>query len=290
MAIVEFHALNISAHPHPTGIYHELFQRVSGKRLKYHGEKIAALSKPTESRDGFFRGFVFTWTEVDKEQPILDTLLMDEPTEETLSKINIPDNLGFNWQVFNYVFREADHILVFESRNDEGRTFAASSAERFFKRLFDENIIKSIQFTLPRPSNVEVDLVVEASSLEKVFSLPNLYELDIAIALPNADDNTEEADEIIKHLEKIKAGRQIISYRAAKPDEGLKADERVQAEGEAALRHGYVQGKGRRAGKQVSTSTKEYPRKETAYVDPAASTVDTAIQVALRFVARVRGN
>lgn len=289
MSLLEFHALNISAHPHPKGIYRELFERVASKRVGYFGEKKAAISKPSQKADGIFWGYIFSWTEIDVNQRVLDTLLMKEPDEEKKAKINIPDNIGFHWQIFHYVFREADHILIFESKNDEGRTLAPANAEKIFRHLFSHETLAPLSFTLGKPNDVEVDLVVEASALEKVFQIQELRKLEIMISVPNGDDNTEDANDLIKHLEKVKASRQFTVYTAASGEGGIQPDERIRAQGEAALRHGYTKGEGRNGDRKVSVSTRSYPQREVAYVEPERSAVDAAIEVARGWITRFRG-
>ncbi|HJE22919.1 MAG TPA: DUF4747 family protein [Methylorubrum populi] len=288
MATLEFHALNISAHPHPNGIYRELFDRVAGRRFKYFGEKIAAVSKPSQSRDGVFWGYIFTWTEIDANQKVIDTLLMQEPDEEQKSKINIPENIGFHWQIFHYAFREKDHILVFESRNSEGRTFAPSNSERLFRSLFSEETLRDISFTLTKPNYVEVDLIIEINSIDKIYSIQNLRRLEILISVPNGDDSTEDADELIERLEKVKAKRQLTIYTAANSDEGIKPDEQMKAQSEAALRHGYTRGEGRNGEEKISISTKSYPQRQIANLDSEATAIDTAISVARRWTTLFR--
>ncbi|TXN03867.1 DUF4747 family protein [Methylobacterium sp. WL122] len=285
MAILEYHALNVSAHPHVKGIYRELFERVAGRPINYFGEKTAAITKPSASSNGVFWGSIYSWTEIDPNERIIDTLLMQEPDEEQKAKISIPANTGFHWQRFNYVFREKDHILVFESRNDEGRTLAPSSAERLFRALFDEKTLGALRFELTKPAYVEVDLLVDSSALEKIYAIKNLRKLEILVSVPNSDDNTEDADAIIERLEKIRASRQLTVYTASSAHKGLKADDQIKAQGEASLRHGYSRGEGRDGEEKISISTKQYPQKQTARIDSQSTTVDTAIGVARDWLA-----
>lgn len=283
MAVIAFSGLNISAIPHPEGIYRELFERVAGKRVNFFGDKLAAISKPSIVRDGLFWGLIFTWTEIDKRQRFIDTILLETPTEEKLSEIRIPENIGFNSQVFYYVFRIADHTLVFETKNADGKTLSSLNSEKLFRKLFNRQTLDSLQFELSRPDYVEVDLIVEAAALDNIFSMENIVSLEILVSVPNSDDNTKEADDIIDHLKKMKARSQTTKYRAANQKEGIEPDDKLWAEGRAALRHGYVRGEGRDGGQKVSRSSKEYPKRVAAYVDKDSSTLDTALQVCKGF-------
>jgi hypothetical protein len=289
MARLEFHALNISAHPHPVGIYHELFSRVAAARVNYFGEKVAAISKPTEPKGGIFWGYIYTWNEIDHSQPYIDTVLLEAPNEEQLSSINIPENIGFNSQRFYYIFRESDHTLVFESKNEDGRTFAPANAEKVFRFLFGQEILGKISFQLRKPDYVEVDLIIDEEILDKIYSIDYISSIDMLISIPNDDDNEEDTENLIEHLKKIKARSQFLSYKADKSGDGIVPDERLKAEAEAALVHGYVKGNGRdEDGKAVSLSTKSYPRKVSAFVDIESLSFDTALQVAREFISRTR--
>ncbi|WP_407522033.1 DUF4747 family protein [Methylobacterium oryzisoli] len=287
MATVEFHALNISATPHPRGAYRKLFEGLAGKRVKYYGEKIAAFSKPSDTKDGVFWGYIFSWTEIDKNQPVIDTILLQKPDEEKLADIIIPENIGFNWQSFIYVFVEERHLLVFESRNAESRTLAPSNAEKIFRTIFQTNSIVYVLIDGYPLYHVEVDLVVEKNTLDKIFSIPRISQLEIQIGRPNPDDNSIDADRIIERLERINARAEIIRYRVSDSKEGLKPDETMREQGAAALRHGFVEAKGENEGGQIILSSKQYPKSHKAYADPHSTTIDTAIQIAKRIFARL---
>lgn len=286
MPTVEFNALNISAKPHPPGVYRRLFEAFANKRVKYYGEKIAAFSKPSESIDGIFYGVLITWTEIDRNQSVIDTVLLKKPEPGVLSQIKIPDNLGFNAQLFYYAFREADHILVIETRNPENARLSSSSVERIFRSIFDKEHLSNEALGQPRPEIVEVDLVVQKDAVDKIFSIKHLHTIQISVATPNQDDNTEDADAIIERLRKIGAGREIITYRAEDTKVGLKPDDAMKRQGEAALRHGYVQGEGDDGEKKVSLNSKSYPKTERRYIGPDESTVDAIIRVARQFFQR----
>lgn len=280
MPTVEFSALNISAKPHPLGVYRRLFEAFANKRVKYYGEKIAAFSKPSETKDGVFYGVLITWTEIDKNQSVIDTVLLKKPEPGIISQIKIPDNLGFNAQIFYYAFREEDHILVVETRNPENSRLSSSSVERIFRSIFDKEKLASAALGSPPPETIEVDLVVQKDAVDRIFSIKNLHTIQISVATPNQDDNTAEADAIIERLRQIGAGRETITYRAEDAKTGLKPDEAMKRQGQAALRHGYVQGEGDDGRQKVTLNSKSYPKIESKYIGPNDSTVDTILRVA----------
>lgn len=279
MPTVEFHALNISALPHPPGIYKQLFTRFSGSRVQYYGEKFATFSAPSETKDGVFYGRIITWTQIDKRQPMIDTVLLEAPNPETIATVNIPDQIGFNAQVFYYAFRESDHILVFESRNADNFRLGAKNAERLFRQIFSKEKIAAMQFDDVSPMHVEVDLFVDHRELERILRLENIQYIQVDIALPNKDDDTASAEEIIERMQSIKAERMTISYRAISPDQSIKADLRLENEGQAALRHGKVEGFAYEKGRRVEFNSKDSPKKESAFIDSMSSAIDTILQI-----------
>ncbi len=280
MPTVEFHALHISAHPHPPGIYRKIFEKFANKRVKYYGDKVAAFSKPSDTKNGIFYGVIFTWTEIDQRQPMVDTVLLDKPDPEKLLQVKIPNDIGFNAQVFYYAFREHDHVLVFESRNAENARLGPSSAERLFRGIFNQRSLSRMLFDGVRLSHIEVDLFIKNNAVEEIFSIKNLTSVIIEIAVPNDDDETKGADEIIERIKKIRARRQTTTYKSVSVRDGLKPDQEMMIEGKAALRHGYVQGDGNDGTRKISLNSKDYPQVESALLDPMYSVVDTILQIA----------
>ena len=282
MVRLEYGLLNISAHPHPAGVYRELFERTAGRAIKYFGERKAAISAPSKRDDGIFDGNIYTWTHIDKEAQLLDTLRWSEADELQKKTLHsIPDHIGINARVFRYAFRESDHILVYEGRNDRAERLSSGSAERIFRLMFDMDQLGNLKFALEKPKSVEVHFVPEDASLEKVLAVPRLRRLEFYIALPNADDSADDADSIIAELKRQKIGSQITTIRADSQAEGIEPDKRLKAQTEAATASGYVNGEGRdEEGNKVFRSTREYPRIIKAVVEQATSTIGKLISVA----------
>lgn len=280
MPTVEFHALNVSAKPHPQGIYYSLFDTFANKRVNYYGDKIAAISKPSEPKNGVFYGFLITWTEIDKRAPMIDTVLLEKPNADKLRELRIPDNLGFNAQIFYYAFRIIDHILVIETRNSDNVRLSPGSAEKIFRLLFSEKNVADAKLPDPRPNVVEVDLFLQSDAVDRIFAIKNLHYVEIVVATPNDDDNTEDADEIIDRLKKIGARRETVRYHSEDPKVGLKPDDIMKTQGAAATRHGHVHGVGDDGRKRVSLTSKAYPKAERQYISPDSQTSDTIVNVA----------
>lgn len=280
MPTVEFHALNISAKPHPPGIYRALFERFANKRVNYYGDKVAALSKPSDTKDGIFYGLLITWTEIDKRAPMIDTVLLEKPDPSKLSELKIPDNLGFNAQIFYYAFRESDHTLVLKTRNMDNIKIGPASVERIFRLIFADKDIAEAKLPEPRPQIVEVDLFLQNDAVDRIFAIKNLHYVEIVVSTPNDDDNTEEADAIIDRLRKIGASKETVRYHSEDPKVGMRPDDVMKTQGAAAMRHGYVHGVGDDGRKRVSLNSKAYPKSERQYIEQDATVADTLIHVA----------
>lgn len=287
MATLEYHALNISALPHPKGVYRDLFTKVSGRRVRYFGDKIATISKPSSSKDEMFWGYIITWTEIDKTQPKIDTVLLKEPSVDDLAKINIPENIGFNSQIFHYVFREFDHALIFESINSDGRTLAPANVEKIFRKLFDTNALNRMRGFEAKFDTVRVDLMVDRRGLDAVYAIRNLQKIEIMVGVPNSDDNTSDTENLISHLKSVKAKTMLTTYKASNSKQGIRVDDTIRAKSDAALVHGYVKGEGRDGIRKVSVVTKDFPSRTTAVIDAESSAIDTAWQIARAFVSRI---
>jgi hypothetical protein len=286
MPNIIFNALNISAHPHPAGVYRELFEKFSGKRVKYFGDKLATFSKPSEIERGIFRGYIITWTEIDQTQPMIDTALLETPAEEKMLKLFIPNDIGFNAQIFHYAFRISDHVLVFESRNYTGSTLSAHNAEKIFRKIFSEDDLKRIEILETNLERVEVDVFVEADAIERIFAISHLSSIEIQIILPNADDNTADTESLLHRLKAVKAGRQKIIYKEASSKVGLKPDKEMRLEGQAAIQHGYVKGTGGQGDQRITLNSKDYPKAERANVNNQGSVIGVLTDLARNYFKR----
>lgn len=274
--VLEYCMLNVAASPHPEGVYFRIFERAAGKQVNYWGDSLATISRPERVREGFFRGRIVAWTPIDKDSPAVLTDVLQEVDFNDLN-IEIPDNVGFNGRAFLYVFRESDHTLFVEMKNDLGKRLAPQPARKIFTRLFED--------ASPDQPLVEVTVIPEEDALRRILAIPKLKRLRIHLVRPNADD--ADVSRIMGRLEAQKAKAQDTILIAAPGTDGIEPDSETRTEAEVAEFNGFVEGSGQEDdGTGVKLSTREYPRIIRRVVSRFGSSFAEAMAVASETMAR----
>jgi hypothetical protein len=254
---IEVAALNIVASPHPPKIYLQLLQRVAGKEIALWGSDRAKITEPRaiEGRDNYFFGEILIWAHIDTESPWLNTDTDKEATDEEMETVveALPENLEPNFRPFTYILNQSEHIVLFEARNEARQRLSPHRAKRMFDRLFEDSP--------PDFPEVDVTVIPEEETLEKIFAIKRLRKLEIFIKRPNPDDLGEDYRRIMDGLEEEGARSQKIEKvkAAKKPTLTPNADTKRLAE--IASTNGYVSGEGKdESGTSVFESTEEHPK------------------------------
>lgn len=270
-------AINISADPHPPGIYRRLFDENADRGVNIWGSDWAKITIPIDretARPSFY-GRVLVWTEIDKDGKWLDQKTDKEATSTEKQKIQIPDNLDPNFRSFNFVFLEDRHLLILEYRNELGEHFGPKRAERFFARLLNR------QDEDPDAPEVTVTVVPSSEALEKIYAIPRLRWLEIFVQRPNPDDLTPDANRILDRLIAQGAKNQTVQLEKKARVPTLKPDEDTRKLAEIAATNGHVAGSGKTAdGKPIYESTQDHPK--TVNVEVEGPTSISAFYSALR--------
>ncbi|UWP91614.1 DUF4747 family protein [Aliiroseovarius crassostreae] len=252
--VAKFGVLNIVAHPHPAGTYRELFE-VAGKDIRgvrFWGDRFATLSPISPTRNGVFVGKLATWTEIEPQSNLIEKASLNQQLLAE-SDVNLPEGIGFNSRVFSFAFREQDHKLFVELKNDEGNSISIGRA-----RLAIKNVLKACQ-----PKDIEeldVHLTTQANAVEHVLAIPQLRKLEILLDLPNPDVLSDRKRKILDQIEGIKAKRVKTEITKAAGEDRIELDPEYTAMAELAKDNGYVFGKGRNEfGDPVELNTKNYP-------------------------------
>lgn len=275
---VEFAILNIAANPHPKGVYEKILTKAALYPVNYWGSHYATVSKPIAGKDGFFRGRIVCWVEIDKNEPAVFKDKLEEVDFNDLN-LDIPNNVGFNSRVFLYVFRESDHVLFFETLNDTGKRLSP----RYAKKILE--LLTSPQVQGPESPLVEVTAIPEDDSLRRILSISKLTRLHIHLVRPNADDL--DVARVLERLEKQGARSEDKVLVAAPGDGGITPDDETKTEAEVAVFNGYVQGAGYDdEGTRIDLSTKEYPRTIRKKVGEFGSSFAEIMSVAVETVLR----
>jgi hypothetical protein len=219
--IIEVGALNITASPHPPGIYQQILSAVADKEVPVWGSDRAKITQPGpfEDHEDWLYGQILVWAEIDINGKWLNKAKNKEATPEEKKEVieALPEDLEPNFRSFNFIFLEKKHRLVLEYRNELGQHFGPKRAEKFFQRLFDTK--------LPRGSPaVEVTVIPEDDTLDKIYAIPRLRKLEIFLKRPNPDDNAEAAARILGRLERQGARSQKLELNKAATIKTLKPD------------------------------------------------------------------
>lgn len=269
---LEYCMLNVAASPHPEGIYWTIFDDAALSHVRFWGDLHATISKPIRLEDGFFRGRIAIWTEIDTSEPAIKTDVLEEVDVRDLD-LSLPSNVGFNGRIFTFVFREEDHIAFVETKNDIGKNLSPSRAAKILQLLFSPEVLG-----VDAPM-VEVTVIPDEDALKRILGLHYLRSIHMQIVRPNADDL--DVQDILDGLVEQGAKSQTLHYTAASGEGGLKLNERSKTQAETAAYNGYVAGSGTdEDGNKVELSTKEYPRLIRRVVGEFGSSFESALAVA----------
>jgi Domain of unknown function (DUF4747) len=263
---IEVGALNISASPHPPGVYREALRAVADKEVHISGSDWAKITEPgpLEDRPDWLFGQILVWTQIDTAGRWLNKSRNREATAEEKEKIEraLPSDLEPNFRAFDYIFVEPRHRLVLQYSNEFGDRFGPKRAAKLFSELL------SSRFLDQDASDFSVTIVPEDDSVEKIFSIPQLRWLTIFVNRPNSDDITDEAARIHKSLKKIGAKSQRIEFVKAPKVKTLQPTPQIRRLADVAATDGHVSGGGRDAdGKPVEESTERHPKTRTISIE-----------------------
>jgi Domain of unknown function (DUF4747) len=274
---IEVAALNIVASPHPPGTYLRLFQHIAGKEVPLWGSDRAKITEPgrIDGRPDDFYGEVLIWTHIDTDSPWINKETDTEATDEEMQPVvdALPSNLEPNFRPFTYILNQAEHIVLVEIRNEAGQRLSPKRAKRLFDQLFEG---------LPADQpEVDVTIIPEEESLEKILSIKRLRKLDIFIKRPNPDDLGDDYKRIMDGLEAEGARSQKIEKIKAAKKPTLTPNDETRRLAVITSTNGYVSGEGKdESGTSVFESTEKHPK--IRKLDVNTSTFATIV-AALRF-------
>jgi len=258
-------ALNISADPHPPGIYRRIFTEVAGVKQQIHGADWGKITEPQdrETTPPSFYGRVLLWTEIDRDGKWLHQEQDREATPTEKRNIVIPNELDPNFRSFHFVFFEDRHLLVVEFQNELGERFGAARARKLFSLLLNRD-----DQDWPE---VSVTVVPSQEALEKIYAIPRLRKLELYVIRPNPDDLTTETARVLDRLVKQGAKDQTLVYTKRAKVKSITPDEETKTLAEVAANNGYVSGEGKdEDGAPVMESTKDHPKTFALDVEGAA--------------------
>lgn len=266
-------ALNIRLHPHSPEIYLKWIQSIYSNRLiaQVHGDRCGMIS--TLDRTGLTNnvvtGAITTFVRFDGDGNWFNANDMAEATDKDISEINIPPNLFPNAASFFFYFDAQEHKLYFQTYS-KGKTLTAGSALRFFGGLSRQSEIAN-EF-----GEAKLSIVQDKYSLDAMFSIKKISEINIKIVKPNTDIFDDEFESNIeKHLEQTGSREFSVSYKSdgngsIKPDDDIKKISKV------ALENGAVEVIGRDAKGAVRLNSENFPKELHDRFDPDEQSERTA--------------
>jgi hypothetical protein len=277
---IEVAALNLVASPHPAEIYLRLLNHVAHKEVPLWGSDWAKITEPRviDGRDNDFFGEILIWTHIDTEIPWINKETDTEATVEEMQPVvdALPENLEPNFRPFTYVLNQAEHIVLIEIKNELGQRLSPKRAKRMFDRLF-ENL--SADFP-----EVDVTVIPEEESLERILAIKRLRKLEIFIKRPNPDDLGDDYKRVMDGLEAEGARSQKIEKVKAAKKPSLTPSNETRRLAIIGSTNGYVSGEGRdESGARVFESTEQHPKIRKFEVNTSTF---AAILSALRFFIR----
>ncbi|BEO29647.1 MAG: DUF4747 family protein [Serratia marcescens] len=244
-------AVNITIHPHSSEKYIELFKmaRRIAENVHLRGDSYAALSyfsayKRGQSDKEPFEGEILKFIDIDINGDWFNISRKDIATDEEKNKISIPDNLKPNVGRFTFIFLPVSHLLVYEMQ-DGNKNLSSKQVELFLNKIFsDEKIVKKF-------GRVNVTVLTEPDSVEKILSLKGITCINMVTRRPNPDDLATAESVMQKRFRRLGVIEEDKTYKSdrgeeIKPDKELKQDALIASRnGEVSVRRinddGYVE-------------------------------------------------
>lgn len=176
--------------------------------------------------------------------------------------------------MFLYTLNETTHLIFVETKNEFGKNLSPRRAGRIFTALFANLPVDA--------SLVEVTVVPEEDSVEKLLSLPRLDHVQIHLTRPNAEEFGEIVQEYLEELEVEGAQSQDVVIRRSPKAKTLELNKRHKNMARVSAYHGWFSARGRQKdGEKFDGSTHEYPKIIRTVIDGG-----TSLAVAARRLAR----
>jgi hypothetical protein len=279
-------ALNIvMPEPHSAERYVELFKTAYKSRrvVKIRGQFAGILGTfNSQGEDGFHYGEIFKFFDLKVSGKWLNMLEQAPAEEQDLANINVPEHLKPGLEAFPFLFHAASHRLFFISRETDEH-LGPVDAGRYFRELLNQPRLAE------KYGKINITVIPDEDTLDRIFSLPDLRKLHIVITPPNPDD-WEDLEQDIKDRLQEQHASTMVTVLVAEKGESLAPNEGTRMLSQVAQSNGYVEARGATEEGKVSTfSTKKHPMLSQARYDPNVETVRTPLQsTAQSYIARIR--
>lgn len=278
--------MNIAMHaPHEPARYIDLLRAVSARQLAIRsGDVHRLMLGPIYREDDGVSGEIFRFIKLDPNEPWFNALTQDVAEPEDLQAVKIPDHLLPHLQVIPFVFRSGTHRMYFVSRNRTTRVSPAA-VKSFLEVAFSH---AEIAGDFPE---VNVTVIPEKETLERIFAMHSLERLTIELVRPNADDGWDDEARWLERLQR-QGSKKLTVELVSERNGSLTPDQETRTLAAVAADNGKVSAEGRDAGGvKQRESTVEKPLIESVVLNPEIQLVfdvlrDTATALDLKVGAR----
>jgi hypothetical protein len=267
---VDIHLINISANPHPAGVYTELWERAfqARKPIAIHGERYALITSLNHiERNNVvigLSGVLATFTDIDVDAPWLNRQTGKAVEEDDAGEIHIPEEFRPHFAEFIFYFDINNHLLAYQGKAKMRRYTGGYKNYSLSPLLFKKYMDDIFQNPMIRGdiNSIVVTAVPEPSAVEDILSNPNIREINIIFEVPNSDNLATERGRVRDRLSRINAERKEEKY-VAMGDDGVSPDEEMKRAARVAAMDGQVNARVTTAQgvMPVSTADKPYVRR-----------------------------
>lgn len=271
----EVAGLNLRLHPHSPTRYRELWKAAFSRKkiIKMRGDRsglITVLSRISDDSE-YVNGVLSTFLEIDWDGTWLDTNTLAEAKDDEVAKISVPDNLRPNAMNFYFRFDIKNHEIIFEHYGS-GHRLTINSALNFFSNLFRDVKLKK-EF-----GDVKITIIQNKGSIDKIFSIPRITNIEVYIERPNSDIWDGDFEELAEeHLEDKNARSMTVIYKS-EPGLGIERDDDLDALVRTSIRNGRTVAKGYGPNGHETVTTDEFPKIMQGKFDPEFASDSTAFQ------------
>ena len=295
---VDMHAVNVSAHPHPEGVYEGLLKRIySAKRpVQIWGDKYALMTelhwqkdKKTGKRQSSY-GIISTFTDIDLDAPWLDRNTGRAAEDADTDRIVIPDGLRPHFAQFRFHFDLDVHVLAFQGNvRMPKRTggfklynFTPIHMENYLGVLLrDPEIIAGIE-------QFSVTVVPDPDTLNGIVSHTNIIEIALTFMVPNSDNVATLLGAVANRLRAMNVYRNVDVY-TAHGAEGVKPDPLLMQSAQVAALDGKVTARVATNDGVIQLSTEDKPLTHRAIVDTYLQPEEEVVRAELQDMAKSVG-
>lgn len=185
--------VNIFSQPHSADRYLKAFDLLNERKTKvlFYGQRQIELGTLRALGDArlpdAITGFFFIFSQINFDDPWLNTARNAEATDADLEQLNIPPHLQPEFRRFRYIFDPHTHRLFFEMYTRERHHISP--------KAFGQAVGLLLQSVTPEVFDEANAVVIpDKTVVENILKLNRLRRIDLVVHRPNPDDDDFEAE------------------------------------------------------------------------------------------------